>query len=222
MIMIDKTEINNEVRQRAISWAGMSLLGLVGYGVIVFFSAGRLDWFWGWVFVAGISAVLIAQPLILIHTDPELFIERSKGLRGEDVKQWDKLIAPLAAGVFPMIAWVVAGLTLRFGWSGMMSLGLHIAGLLGFALGMGLFLWAMASNAFFAESVRIQTERGHSVSSNGPYRVVRHPGYVGAIIGQLATPFLLGSWWALIPSCQPSGHRLIANIGTFKTSFKVH
>jgi protein-S-isoprenylcysteine O-methyltransferase Ste14 len=58
----------------------------------------------------------------------------------------------------------------------------------------------MACNAFFAEGVRIQTERGHTVTSGGPYRYVRHPGYVGSILSQVATPFLLGSPWALIPS----------------------
>jgi protein-S-isoprenylcysteine O-methyltransferase Ste14 len=67
-------------------------------------------------------------------------------------------------------------------------------------LGYALFLWAMASNAFFAEGVRIQQERGHTVAAGGPYRYVRHPGYVGAILSQAATPFLLGSAWALIPS----------------------
>jgi protein-S-isoprenylcysteine O-methyltransferase Ste14 len=68
------------------------------------------------------------------------------------------------------------------------------------ALGYALFLWAMASNAFFAEGVRIQRERGHTVTAGGPYRYVRHPGYVGAILSQAATPFLLGSAWALIPT----------------------
>jgi protein-S-isoprenylcysteine O-methyltransferase Ste14 len=58
----------------------------------------------------------------------------------------------------------------------------------------------MASNAFFSEGVRIQAERGHVVATGGPYRCVRHPGYVGTILTQLATPFLLGSPWALIPS----------------------
>jgi protein-S-isoprenylcysteine O-methyltransferase Ste14 len=67
-------------------------------------------------------------------------------------------------------------------------------------LGYALFLWAMACNAFFAEGVRIQTERGHAVVTNGPYGFVRHPGYVGAILSQVSTPFLLGSPWALIPS----------------------
>jgi protein-S-isoprenylcysteine O-methyltransferase Ste14 len=67
-------------------------------------------------------------------------------------------------------------------------------------LGYALFLWAMASNAFFAEGVRIQQERGHTVTTGGPYRYARHPGYVGAILSQAATPFLLGSAWAIIPA----------------------
>ena len=51
----------------------------------------------------------------------------------------------------------------------------------------------------------MQTERGHIVSNGGPYRFVRHPGYVGAIAADLATPFLLGSLWALIPSVLLAG-----------------
>jgi protein-S-isoprenylcysteine O-methyltransferase Ste14 len=60
----------------------------------------------------------------------------------------------------------------------------------------------MASFAFFAEGVRIQQERGHTVTTGGPYRYVRHPGYVGATrsVSQAATPLLLGSVWALIPT----------------------
>jgi protein-S-isoprenylcysteine O-methyltransferase Ste14 len=58
----------------------------------------------------------------------------------------------------------------------------------------------MVSNPFFSTVVRIQTDRGHTVATGGPYRFVRHPGYAGALALTLATPFLLGSWPALIPS----------------------
>ncbi len=55
----------------------------------------------------------------------------------------------------------------------------------------------MITNAWFSTVVRIQTERGHTVCEDGPYRYVRHPGYVGFILQSLSTPLLLGSWWAL-------------------------
>jgi protein-S-isoprenylcysteine O-methyltransferase Ste14 len=47
--------------------------------------------------------------------------------------------------------------------------------------------------------VRIQTDRGHTVCDTGPYRFVRHPGYVGLILQAVGVPILLGSFWALIP-----------------------
>jgi protein-S-isoprenylcysteine O-methyltransferase Ste14 len=62
-------------------------------------------------------------------------------------------------------------------------------------------MWAMASNAFFAEGVRIQNERGHVVATGGPYCIIRHPGYVGAIVAAVAAPFMLGSLRGLIPGC---------------------
>ena len=58
----------------------------------------------------------------------------------------------------------------------------------------------MAANAFFSMVVRIQEDRGHAVATGGPYRYVRHPGYVGMMLSLLGTPLLLGSLWALVPA----------------------
>ena len=192
-------EITPQVRRGVVKWIVQAFLGLVGYGLILFLSAGRIDWIWGWAQLGVLAAFLAAHPLLLVPINPELLIERQKGFRDEGVKAWDKWLAGLAAGsLFPM--WVVAGLDVRFHWTGGMLIALHVAGLLANILGYTLFLWAMVSNAYFAEGVRIQEERGHTVATNGPYRYVRHPGYVGAIVSGIATPFLLGSVWALIPA----------------------
>ena len=59
--------------------------------------------------------------------------------------------------------------------------------------------WAMISNPFFSGTVRIQEERGHIVATSGPYRYIRHPGYSGWILANLATPVALGSLWGLVP-----------------------
>ena len=48
--------------------------------------------------------------------------------------------------------------------------------------------------------VRLQTDRDHRVISSGPYRWMRHPGYAGALLSYLATPFFLDSSWALLPT----------------------
>jgi protein-S-isoprenylcysteine O-methyltransferase Ste14 len=57
----------------------------------------------------------------------------------------------------------------------------------------------MRANDFFSGTVRIQEDRGQTVATGGPYRWVRHPGYVGGILHHLAAPPMLGSFWALIP-----------------------
>lgn len=188
-----------ETRREIVKWIVQAALGLVGYGAILFLSAGRLDWFWGWVLLAIVAAFLAAHPLILIPINPELLAQREKGLREEGVKTWDRWVAFFGGGILPILSWIVAGLDVRFGWTGPLSLAVHLCGLVVMVLGYALFLWAMACNAFFAEGVRIQSERGHTVATGGPYRFVRHPGYSGAILSFMATPFLLGSLWSLIP-----------------------
>jgi protein-S-isoprenylcysteine O-methyltransferase Ste14 len=189
-----------ETRRAIIHWVVQAALGIVGYAAMLFLAAGTLAWRWGWVLIVVLAAFMAAHPVILIPINPELLAERQKGLRAEGVKAWDRVVSMLAAGVFPIGSWVVAALDFRFGWTGKVSLVWHLTGLITMVLGFALFLWAMASNAYFAEGVRIQEERGHTVASDGPYRYVRHPGYLGAIISQSATPFLLGSAWSLIPS----------------------
>jgi protein-S-isoprenylcysteine O-methyltransferase Ste14 len=72
--------------------------------------------------------------------------------------------------------------------------------------------WAMIENAFFSTAVRIQTDRGQTVCQTGPYRFVRHPGYVGFILQSLATPILLGSIWALLPG-MAAGIALVVRTG---------
>ncbi len=199
-----KQEITPQVRRGIVKWIVQAFLGLVAYGLILFVAAGTVDWIWGWAQLVVLAAFLAAHPLLLVPINPELLLERQKGFRDEGVKPWDKWLAGLAAGsVFPM--WVVAGLDLRFHWTGDMPVALHVAGLLANILGYALFLWAMVSNAYFAEGVRIQEERGHRVATDGPYRYVRHPGYAGAIVSAIATPFLLGSLWALIPAVIGAG-----------------
>jgi protein-S-isoprenylcysteine O-methyltransferase Ste14 len=100
----------------------------------------------------------------------------------------------------PLLIWIVAGLDERYGWSPQISLWLQVVAIIVAVLGSALATWAMLSNTFFSGTVRIQKERGHTVASGGPYRYVRHPGYVAGILFDVATPLILGSLWALVPA----------------------
>jgi protein-S-isoprenylcysteine O-methyltransferase Ste14 len=196
----NRSEAVIDVRRKIIIWCLQSVVGLIGYGVIIFFAAGTVNWIWGWLFLLSVAVMLFGQPILLIPISPETFIERSGGLRQEGGKRWDRWVAGVSAGVMPLASWIMAALNLRYGWLPTPPEFMHIVGLIFVAFGWFVFLWAMVSNAYFSEVVRIQSERGHTVATNGPYRFVRHPGYAGAIVAFLGVPFLLGSYWALIPA----------------------
>jgi protein-S-isoprenylcysteine O-methyltransferase Ste14 len=187
-----------ETRRLIRNWIWQTSLALVLIALLLCLLAGKWTWTWGWIQIALLAAFLAAHPLLLVPINPDLLAERQRGILAEGTKRWDQIITLFAGGMlYPLF--IVAGLDERFGWSAPFPLGLHLAGTIACALGQGLFLWALVSNAFFAEGVRIQTERGHTVATRGPYRWIRHPGYAGNVLAGLAMPLLLGSWWALIP-----------------------
>jgi protein-S-isoprenylcysteine O-methyltransferase Ste14 len=132
----------------------------------------------------------------IIRKNPEVINER--GRKSQKTKGWDRVLgaimAPLVLGYM-----VVAGLDVRFGWS-TVPLWAKVLSLVALVPGMILPYLAMLANPFLATTVRIQDERGHRVATGGPYGLVRHPMYTGAILSWLASPLFLGSWWALLPN----------------------
>lgn len=173
-------------------------ISLAFMAALLFVPAGTYDWPVAWAFLAVHLAFFLVMASVLLRDNPDLISERSRVVT-QDTKPWDKVISPLT-GLFLLAAWVVAGLDRRLGWSSGVPLAVQVAALLPVALGYGLFGWAMASNPFFSRVVRLQDDRGHTVASAGPYRVVRHPGYSGFILAMLATAFALNSLVALIPA----------------------
>lgn len=160
-------------------------------GAILFISAGTLRWNWAWIFIAVGVVILIFNGLVL----PREVIEE-RGSRKTNVKKWDKVLTNIA--IFPFLGiYIVAGLDYRFGWSGAVSGTIHIIGLVTTYSGSLLFTWAMVSNLYFSTKVRIQDDRSHQVATGGPYKFVRHPGYIGYFLMVLATPVALGAWYAL-------------------------
>src|SRR6185369_1658887 len=73
-------------------------------------------------------------------------------------------------------------------------------GLVLFAGAMTLELWAMVENPFFSPEIRLQSERGHKLVACGPYRLMRHPGYLAMMIAIPSSALAIGSWLALAPA----------------------
>jgi len=154
--------------------------------VALFAAAGTVQILGFWVYVAVFAAVMVASFAFL---DPGLLRERMRpgGQR-----------PPLALRLFTAVLvlhWIVAGLDRgRFHWSDGVPAWLRAAGLIALAAGYGLALWAMLVNRFFSSVVRIQSDRGQYVVTTGPYRWIRHPGYLAGIMVIVASGIALGSW----------------------------
>lgn len=181
-------------------WLAKSAASVLGLAAILFVSAGRLDWGPAWAYLALWVAGIGLTALVVVPAQPALVAERARGRFPEGTKGWDKVVCPLAAVAAPVAIWVTAGLDARFGWSPPFPPALVVAALALAGAGYVLIVRAMAANPFFSATVRIQAERGHRVVGAGPYRVVRHPGYLGWCAFLVATPVILGSVWALVPA----------------------
>jgi len=156
-------------------------------------------WWQAWIYsflivVSGIGGRIWAE-----RQHPGLLAERVKFGKAQDVKSWDKVLAPLMAVSlsFPLV--IVAGLDHLFRWSHVFPTWLTVLGLFLIAFGYAFAVWALVENRFFSSVVRIQTDRQHRVCDTGPYRIVRHPGYAGNIFALPGTVLALGSVWTLIP-----------------------
>ena len=163
--------------------------------ILLFVSAWSLSWNWAWIFIATGVIILVINYIVL----PREVIEE-RGRKKENVKKWDKIL--MTMNIIPVLGiYVLSGLDYRFNWSNNLHYSIHIIGLIVLFLGAMLFTWSMVSNKFFSTMVRIQDERGHQVAIEGPYKYVRHPGYVDFILMALATTIALGSIVALSMSC---------------------
>ena len=170
--------------------------GTLIFFVILFISAGRLDYWQGLLYV-GIGLIMFSLNYSILRIDPELMVERSKP--GVDTKKWDKIILGLSF-LFSIAMYIIAGLDSgRFQWSPDFHWALYVIGIILTVIGQLLFLIAQKQNKFFSSTVRIQKERGHKVCETGLYRFVRHPAYLGSIVQLVGFPMFFGSIWSIIP-----------------------
>jgi len=173
------------------------LASLILIAVLLFAGAGRLNWELGWLFVVVWGLLKIVFILLLRWQDPELLVERAT--HHENTQQYDRWIVPVYF-VFSFGTILVAGLDGgRFRWSGEISLAIIITSYIAYLFGNGLASWAVSANPFFSSESRLQADRNQEVTRGGPYRFVRHPAYLAAVLMWPVTGLLMESWYAAIP-----------------------
>jgi protein-S-isoprenylcysteine O-methyltransferase Ste14 len=181
----------NGVTRRA---SRSSLFGVVALAALLFIPAGTFDYWQAWLFMAVFVTTSGAITVDLAIRDPKLLKRRMHvGPRAEK-EPAQKIIVLLAMlGFIAML--VVSALDHRFGWSSVpASLSVLADGLI--ALAFLFVFFVFRENSFSASTIQIA--EGQTVISTGPYALVRHPMYAGALVMLLALPVALGSWWGLL------------------------
>ena len=187
-----------EIRPDLYAYTQMAFRRIVATGLwfaVLFGAAGRIDWLRGWIYVAASLTALLVTDVVVRRANPVVLDAREKWRRKE-TKPFDKVFLLIFA-LFFFLQPAIAGLdAVRFRWSSIPAWAIYV-GLTFFAVGSTLVAWTLAVNPHAESTVRIQTDRGHAVISAGPYQIVRHPMYLGIILGYLGGPLILGSMWAL-------------------------
>ena len=159
-------------------------------GIIYFLSAGSLQNYRAWIYFILFLFLSIATNAYLYVIKPELLYHRS-GMK-KDAKGWDKWLMPLAIFTGFHFQCLIMGFDFRYTWSSVHEV--FIApGVILFICSYAITTWAMFVNDYFETNVRIQEDRNHHVVSDGPYKYVRHPGYIAFILGTFGVPLIIGS-----------------------------
>jgi protein-S-isoprenylcysteine O-methyltransferase Ste14 len=187
--------------QKRISWPRVIVIVVffvIGIPLLPLLVSMRWGWWEAWVYASLCIAGFAISRMLAVRRSPDLLVERAGLLDHADTKTWDKVLSPLVglgSGLIPL----VAGIDARFEPLVMYPLAVKLLALVVMLAGYALGAYALIENRYFSGVVRIQADRGHRVVTGGPYRWVRHPGYAGALLTYLATPFLLDSNWAFVP-----------------------
>jgi len=165
---------------------------------MLFVSAGSVKFWQGWAFLAVFLVPVLVFMSYLYKHDPQLMKRRIQMKEKFSSQNLIQAAAPLLFAA----TFVLSGLDHRFGWSrtslGSVPLWVTLLSECLVLSGVLLVFWVMRVNSFAARTIRV--EAGQPVISSGPYRFVRHPMYLGAVVMCLAIPLGLGSWTAF-PAC---------------------
>src|SRR5437016_5323910 len=168
--------------------------GFVVLATLVFLSAGTLNYWQGWAFLATFSICSTALTVYMALYDEKLLERRLRaGPRAETETSQKIIMALVMLGFAAFLVFPV--LDHRFGWSpvppyvSLIGDGLIVMGYL-------FILFVLRENSYAASTIQIADDQ--KVVSTGPYALVRHPMYSGALFLLVGMPLALDSWYGLL------------------------
>jgi protein-S-isoprenylcysteine O-methyltransferase Ste14 len=178
----------------ALQSIATGLIGLLVFGLLVFWPAGTFGYWRGWAFIAVFAASTTIPSLYLAATNPAALKRRMQAGPAAETRLLQKVIISIAfLAMGATIA--VSALDFRFGWSAVPA-AVSVAGDVLVAAGLGIAMLTTIQNGY--ASANITVESGQEVVSTGLYSVVRHPMYFGNVVLMIGIPLALGSYWAFL------------------------
>jgi len=175
-----------------------AVFGLVALAVLLwlalFLPAWSLNYWQAWIYWIVFLTCVTAISVYFIKKDLNLIENRLKTGPSAEKEIKQKIIQAFI-GFFFILQIVIPSLDHHFQWSNVPAY-LVIAGDIFVAIGLLIIFLVFKENSF--TSVIIEVNKEQKVISKGPYEVVRHPMYSGALLMLLFTPLALGSFWGLL------------------------
>lgn len=181
----------NDVNKKALS--GFLKLFVV-VAVALFAVSGTVKYWQVWVFLVVFFGSSLWITFYLAKHDPKLLERRINAGPRDETEMSQKIIQLLAAIAFIAVL-VVPALDHRFGWSTVPPY-VCIVGDILVALGFLAVFFVFKENTFASAIIEVGSEQ--KIISTGPYAVVRHPMYIGALVMLLGVPLALGSLWGVL------------------------
>jgi protein-S-isoprenylcysteine O-methyltransferase Ste14 len=166
-------------------------------GLMFFLASGEINNLRAWIYIGTYTVGGLIIGIILFKKSPKLLNDRGKMQEG--TKPFDKYIILIYFLFAIVITPIVAGIDKRLNLSVTIPFFYLYIGIILYVFSAIFFTWPMLHNPFFEGIIRIQKEKNHNVINSGPYKLVRHPGYLGMLVGSLPLPFAFGSMLAFIP-----------------------
>ena len=168
-------------------------IGLVVFGLLVFWPAGTFDYWQGWAFIAVFAIATLVPSIYLGVRNPAALQRRMHAGPGAETRTVQKIISVVAFGSLAAMI-VVSALDFRFGWSTVPA-AVSVAGDVLVAVGLGIAMLVVNQNAYAAANITVESDQ--QLATTGFYAFVRHPMYFGNVIMMIGVPLALGSYWGL-------------------------
>lgn len=173
------------------AWVSLAIMAIV-MALLLFIPAGTIDYWQAWVFLAVFFLAGGLHTAYGIKHDPALLKRRMSGGPTAEKETSQRIIMVFASiGFIGML--VLPALDRRFGWSGGLPVAIAIAGDLLILIGFEIIFFVFRENSFAAATIQVEAEQ--KVITTGPYAIVRHPMYAGAMLYCVGIPLALGSYW---------------------------